>query len=763
MSCKGILRWAKVPAYGCALTVLSILLAATIASADSRGSGRAQVIDAYGKLPLSFEANQGQTDRQVKFLSYGRGYGVSLSATGAALWLEKPAETTGNRPQVLRLELQNASYGGGVVGEDRLPGRSNYFVGSDSRKWRTNIPMYARVRYKNVYPGVDLIYHGNNQQQLEYDFAVAPGADPGKIAVTFAGARGIELGRKGDLIVDLADGGKLVEHEPTVYQTVSGRRRLVRGQYVIKGGNGIGFRLAAYDRSRPLIIDPVLDYSTYVLTYLGNQNRINSSVGIAVDSAGEAYIVLNIIQSRETDGLRVAKLNADGSALVYLTDIFVANFHAGRARGSGIAIDREGNAYITGSVIPAVGTSGAPAGFPITPRAFQQSFQGRESGFVTKLDSGGSIVYSTYLAGSKGDEAHGIAVDRWGNAYVAGSASSSDFPTTSGAFQPGLAGVQNAFVSELNADGSNLVYSTYLGGSGSDVANGIAVDVRGKAYVVGFAGSADFPVTSRAFQSDLAGVQNAFVSKLSADGSHLVYSTYLGGSGQDTANAVTVGFSDNAYVTGTATSSDFPVTGGAFQTSLKGSSDAFIAKVNDRGSRLIYSTFLGGSSAESGLAIAADILGNAYVTGTSGASSDFPVTSDAIQSMPGGGQDAFVTVINDEGSDLLFSTYLGGSDDDVGGGIAIRQLGERDVDGDQGQDWNDGKDGWAGKGRKAERRRISIYLTGSTASADFPVTPGAYQTMLPACPPLTTCNNQPAFVAKIRLKAHVHGEGWNGE
>jgi hypothetical protein len=698
MSCKGILRWAKVPAYGCALTVLSILLAATIASADSRGSGRAQVIDAYGKLPLSFEANQGQTDRQVKFLSYGRGYGVSLSATGAALWLEKPAETTGNRPQVLRLELQNASYGGGVVGEDRLPGRSNYFVGSDSRKWRTNIPMYARVRYKNVYPGVDLIYHGNNQQQLEYDFAVAPGADPGKIAVTFAGARGIELGRKGDLIVDLADGGKLVEHEPTVYQTVSGRRRLVRGQYVIKGGNGIGFRLAAYDRSRPLIIDPVLDYSTYVLTYLGNQNRINSSVGIAVDSAGEAYIVLNIIQSRETDGLRVAKLNADGSALVYLTDIFVANFHAGRARGSGIAIDREGNAYITGSVIPAVGTSGAPAGFPITPRAFQQSFQGRESGFVTKLDSGGSIVYSTYLAGSKGDEAHGIAVDRWGNAYVAGSASSSDFPTTSGAFQPGLAGVQNAFVSELNADGSNLVYSTYLGGSG-----------------------------------------------------------------QDTANAVTVGFSDNAYVPGTATSSDFPVTGGAFQTSLKGSSDAFIAKVNDRGSRLIYSTFLGGSSAESGLAIAADILGNAYVTGTSGASSDFPVTSDAIQSMPGGGQDAFVTVINDEGSDLLFSTYLGGSDDDVGGGIAIRQLGERDVDGDQGQDWNDGKDGWAGKGRKAERRRISIYLTGSTASADFPVTPGAYQTMLPACPPLTTCNNQPAFVAKIRLKAHVHGEGWNGE
>jgi hypothetical protein len=662
---------------------------------------RSRLSEAYGKLPLSFEVNQGQTVPQVKFLSRGNGYNLFLTSNEAVLVLNKVI--AGRQSDVLKIRLTGANLEPQVTGEGELPGKSNYLLGSDPQQWRTNIVNYTKVKYDDVYPGIDMVYYGNGRQ-LEYDFVVAAGADPSSIKLSVDGARKMRLDERGDLVLSIG-GGEIRQAKPFVYQEVNGVKKEVAGQYVLCGKRQVGFKVAAYDKTKSLVIDPVLSYSTY----LGGSGA-DMARGIAVDRFGKAYVTgqtasLNFpttagaAQTAFGGGqdVFVTKLNEAGSALVYSTYLGGLNVEAGQ----GIDVDADGNAYVTGRTLS--------TDFPTTAGAFQPVFGGGgQDAFVTKLNPTGSgLVYSTYVGGLDVDISLGIAVGRFGNAYVTGSTESTNFPVTAGAVQPVFGGgIQDAFVTKLNETGSALAYSTYLGGSSVD--SGLSIAARfGSAYVTGSTLSSNFPVTAGAVQTTFGGTQDAFVTKLNETGSALAYSTYLGGSGGDTGQGIAVSIYGKAYVTGNTTSSNFPTTAGAFQPTRNGPSDAFVTKLNETGTALVYSTFLGGSGADSGQGIVVR-FGKVYVTGGT-TSSNFPVTADAIQATLGGGQDTFVTKLDVTGSALLLSTYLGGSDTESGHGIDVRSG--------------------------------NAYVAGNTSSLNFPTTTRAFQR--------ANAGGSDAFVSKI--------------
>jgi hypothetical protein len=710
-------------------------------SQQSAAPKHSVVEENYGKLPLSFELNQGQSNPQVKFQSRGSGYSLFLTDSSAVLALTKQDAANATlggsaakernaasvrqigKTDVVRMKLAGASNNMHVTGVDPLSGKANYFIGNDPAKWHSGVPTYAKVRYTDVYPGIDLVYYGN-QRQLEYDFVIAPGANPKPIRLQFAGAKKLKLTADGDLTVT-ATNGEIAFHKPVIYQVKNGKCQPVEGQFSLLAKNTVSFTLGQYDHMKPLVIDPVLIYSTY--------------------------------------------------------------FGTGLVAGA-IAVDGQGNTYLTGTSNLGL-TGGLSGGVPVTPGAFQMgnngevcpeaSCYGAPNAFITKLNSTGTaLIYSTYLGGSLGDYGLGIAVDSAGNAYVTGVANSTDFPVTAGAFQTtNKAGnldlsnssyvvtAPNAFITKLNPTGTVLVYSTYLGGSGvqfpyiglqnffpytfmgeqgatpppysavGDYATSISVDSSGSAYVTGMVNSTDFPVTSGAFQTannspglvppNLDIPSNAFVTKLNPSGTALVYSTYLGGSGiadsgstfGDSAYSIAVDGSGNAYVTGYAYSPNFPVTPGAFQpvnnSAATNGGNAFVTKINQTGTELLYSTHLGGSGNSGGLNdaghdIAVDSSGNAYVTGST-FSRNFPVTAGAFQTVNNAAANefalnAFVTKLNSSGTALLYSTYLGGSgggapgSGDSGSGIAVDSLGD-------------------------------AYVIGGTTSTNFPVTAGAFQTI----------------------------------
>src|SRR5437016_2944333 len=554
--------------------------------------------EAYGKLPVYFEANRGQTDAQVKFLSRGGRHVLFLTPTEAVLVLTTPPQaadekspTRGGKPgrleegtrTVLRMTFAGGNPMPRLAGLDELPGKVNYFIGDDAAKWRTNVPTYARVHYQDLYPGIDLIYYGN-PRQLEYDLVVRPGADPGRIVLGFQGADKLEVDADGDLVFHTA-GAAIRQRKPVIYQEVDGLRRDIAGGYVLRETRTVGFKVDTYDPSRPLIIDPVLFYSTYL--------------------GGSAQDV-----------------------------------------GNGIAVDTSGSAYVTG-----VTSSGlaATTSFPTTPGTLAPSYIGGSSdAFVTKLTTTGSaLVYSTYLGGSGSDFGFGIAVDGSGRAYVTGQTNSPGIATAL-AFQTSFGGVIDAFVARLNTAGAALDYLTYLGGTNADEGFAITLDSLGNAYVTGQTESANFPTTTGAFDPSLGGALDAFVTKVGPTGSALGYSTYLGGSSNDAGTGIPVDASFNAYVSGVTSSIDFP-TVNPIQASSGGSFDVFVTKVNPAGSGLVYSTYLGGSGFDEGTGIAVDSLPtpNAYVVGFT-SSTNFPTTMGAFQTTFGGGtSDAFVAKITE--------------------------------------------------------------------------------------------------------------------
>jgi hypothetical protein len=620
---------------------------------------------------------------------------------------------------VLRMRLRNANAAAKVTGLDELPGTSNYFIGNDPAKWRTNVPVYSKVKYEGIYSGIDLVYYGN-QQQLEYDFIVAPGADPRRIAFDIHGAKRIRQDERGELIFKVGE-EEIRWHKPVVYQERSGNRLEIAARYAITNKNQVRFEVAKYDAGRPLYIDPLI-YSTY----LGGKNN-DVGLGITVDSAGNAYITgytestdfptMNPSQSANGGGWDafVTKINAAGSALVYSTYLGGTNAD----KGCGIVVDSAGNAYVTGFTWS--------TNFP-TKNPLQPTFGGGNyDAFVAKINSSGSaLVYSTYLGGSGYDSGQGIAVDSAGNVYVTGGSTSTDFPTTPAAFQTvcnGGSGCNNygdTFVSKINPSGSALVYSTFLGGNDSDWGFGIALDISGNAYITGYTLSIDFPVTPGAFQTSFGGggrLYDAFITEINPEGSALVYSTYLGGSNADGGFGIAVNSSGNAYVTGFTRSTDFPTTLGAFQTQFGGGGgdgDAFVAKLNPAGSALVYSSYLGGSGAEDGYGITVDSAGNAYVTGVTG-STDFPTVSPLKKTLKSGDMDAFVTEVKPTGTGLFYSTYLGGRGDDSGQGIAVDSAG-------------------------------NVYVTGDTIAQNFP-TKNPLQ--------ITSGGNSDAFVTKLDVKPNT--------
>jgi hypothetical protein len=728
----------------------------------------ASIYSAYGKLPLTFEENQGQTDARVKFLSRGSGYTVFLTEDETTtLLLNAPAKEaagpperallakgtstpTGRRNAVVRLAPVGSNPHAEVEGLDLQTGRSNYFVGNDPARWRRNIPHYSRVGYRGIYPGVDLVYYGH-QGQLESDYVVAAGADPSQIALRVEGTKNIKLNSQGDLELKTSV-GLVTLLRPVAYQDVRGERQEISANYIQRGPNLIGIQVGSYDVEQPLIIDPVLAYSTYLG---GTANQFLFQV--AADSTGFAYVTgfttsadfptvtgsLNTTFPAGSHGMAfITKLKQDGSGLVYST------FLGGTAAISGnpsqaahaIGVDSSGNAYVAGGT----NTSDFPTVIPY------QSINRGGGAFVSKLDPNGqNLLYSTYLTGTGSDSPNAIAVDASGNAYVAGTTTSKDFPNTPAtAIQTTNkttgAQIGTVFLTRINtlAPGggmASLVYSTYLGGTVQESALGVAVDANANAYLTGFTSSPDFPGPSatggkpNGFQSSLKDVNGAaFVARIDTGTPNaLLYSTYLSGTANgfgnagDSGSAIALGPTGDAYITGISYATDFPLVGAIDSSSNTPFAKVVIARIDTTKSgtaSLIYSTYFGGTlnmvggtghGSDLGFGIKVDPTGNIYVAGTTN-SIDFPVTAGAPQSKRVGIQNAFMSQLNPTGSAVLFSTYLGGSNE-AAYSIAL-----------------DGA------------TPPNAFIAGVTFG-NFPVTAGAFQTS----DKVTGANNMDGFVAEL--------------
>lgn len=577
--------------------LVSLFVAASLGQTGGRRIETSAKV--FARRPLAFEVNQGQVRGRSDFLARGRGHTLLLNATQATLKMRDGVD--------LRMKLSGGNPDARPQAMDRLRGKMNYLTGRDSRAWRTGIPTFQKIQYKNVYPGIDVVYYGN-QDRLEYDFVVAPGADPGLIRLDFEGARHIEVEPAGGLVLETGV-GSVHQRPPTVYQIVHGVRREVLGHYVLNGKSEAAFALDAYDRQAPLIIDPVLEFSSY----FGDIND-DRGTGIAVDKDGYAYVV-GWSESPEDKNKKafVLKIDPSGKELVYGTLLG----GSGDDYGYGIALDAAGNACVTGRT--------SSKNFPIG-NGFLNDTTRISSGFVAKLNgSGDALMYSSYL---DSEEAAAIAVDEAGIMYVTGTARQ-DSPITANALQKIHGGSDDAFVMKIDpaAQGTDsLLYSTYLGGSLADSGAGIALDKDGNIYVTGKTVSPDFPVAN-ALQSRYHDGPDAFVAKINREGSAFFYSTYLGTDHWDAGNGIAVDTSGNAYVIGLTNSKVFPTTPGAYQrengggfcdvniSALRDCFDAFVAKLNPNGSALLYSTLLGGQLDQDGRAIAVDAAGNAYVTG----------------------------------------------------------------------------------------------------------------------------------------------------
>jgi hypothetical protein len=700
----------------------------------------------YGKAPIAFEPNLGQSDSQVKFLARADGYTLFLTPAETVFLLKgataeaKPGQVNSEAGAALRVRFLQANEAAPMQAAKELIGKVNYLRGKDPSGWHTDIPTFAEVVQRGVYPGIDVVYYGN-QRQLEYDFVVAPGANPRAIAFAFAGAENAKVDANGDLVISSPAGDVLIRRPLAYQQGQNGEREIVAANYTLRGAHHVSIKVGKYDKSRRLIIDPILEYSTYV----GGSN-IDGANAIAVAPDKTAFFAggtfstdfptehpLQPNHGGPDDLSRdafVAKISSDGSTLLYSTYLGgslddVAN---------GIAVDTFGQAYVVGTT--------HSKDFPVTPNAFNPSCGGDDAcgatwnpqgaivsnAFVAKLNTQGSgLVYSSYLGFYENVIGQAIAVDANQVVYVTGQVGPNITPTVpiippnvppppfispalaANAAQGAIGGVDDAYLAKISATGSSILYLTYLGGGNEDFAFGLTIDGNANAYLTGLAYSLDFPTTANAFQTANGGAGDAFMTKVNTNGGPFVYSTLVGGAGLDQGNGITVDSNGNAYVAGETSSPGLP--------SLRaygGQGDGFVAKFNPSlsgAASLVYFTYLGGSMADSANAIALDSNLNVYVTGST-VSADFPSVGAVFQPTYGGGNsDAFVTKIDPSGASIIYSSFLGGSNSDVGYGIAV--------------DTDD-----------------SAYVAGQTCSLDFPLANPEQK---------SSGGNCDAFVSKISI------------
>ncbi len=645
--------------------------------------------------PLSFEANVGQVEAPVHYLARASGYGVFLTPTEAVLVMQRPtipalpdslADPTASpsapfTEATLRLQFVGTEGGTAApVGRKPLPGQSHYFLGNDPTKWYAHVPQYAQVVYEDLYPGIDLVYYGR-AGQLEYDLVVAPGADPAAIELQVTGAETITMMPDGALRLETAV-GDVLQHPPVIYQEYDGVMHRIAGGFHLREANRVSFTIAAYDATRPLYIDPILSYASYVAS--------DGLYSLARDSGGNLYLTgaalpsfptVNAVQSQH-QGYRdafVSKLDPTGTTLLYATYLGGSRDDLGRD----LAVDAAGHAYVVGI--------SSSTDFP-TASAIQEKNAGSYDVFVAMLSpSGASLEYATYLGGSGEDgllRGLALALDAQGNAYLTGTTNSSDFPTRT-PLQATYGGAVDAFVAKIGSAGSALMYATYLGGTSSEYGGDLAVDDVGQAYVVGTSFSQDFP-TVNPLQPTLGGERDLFITKLTSDGGAMVYSTYLGGTAQDEGRGLTINADGQVYVTGHTHSTDYPVVH-PVQATVAGGADVIMSHLDAAGTSLVSSTYVGGKGQDKGIGIAVDASSQVYVTGSTG-SADFPITANAAQPTPGmAGVDAFVLKLPSTGETLLYATYLGGDGADAGQAIAVEGT-------------------------------HTAYVVGTTASSDFPRT-----------------------------------------
>jgi len=664
-----------------------------------------------GGLPLWFEVNQGQVDSPAQFIARGRDSEFLISPDAAQIILCKMTAPRTFSARAVRMQFVGANGGAQISGAEELSGKINYLVGSNPSHWQTGVATFARVLVGGLYPGVNLTYYGN-QRQLEYDLTVAPDADPGVIEIRFDGADKISIGSAGELVLNLGD-SEIRQPKPVIYQTANGSRKEISGGYKILDAHTVAFAVGDYNHSLPLVIDPILSYSTY---FGGSADDI--AWAVAVDTNGFLYVAGQTL-SANLGTVGAFQTNYAGGS--YIGDAFVAKFgytdtnliyctYLGGSQddlASALAVDSAGDVFLTGST----SSPNFPTNNALYPKILGHKYSGifyNANAFVAELNTNGSkLVYSTYLGGSgnvntgTGDYGTGIAVDSAGNAYVTGYTTSTDFPATNSLVYISsgvtntfnhLVGSFNAFLTKIGPGGTNLLYSTYFGGSYIDEALGIAVDVTGAACLVGSTDSPNFP-TNNPIQPYLGGTTNvdygynAFVAKFGPSGTNLIYSTFLGGTNNDFGYGVAVDSAGNAYVTGGTSSPNFPATAtnvaGLFNELTNNTSgfllttNAFLTKLGPKGTNLVYSAVFGGFGEDTGYGVAVDSAGEAFVTGAT-SSTNFPTlnTSGLLAATNSGNDDVFVTAFNTNGSALLYSVYLGGANNDFGYGLALDPAGD---------------------------------------------------------------------------------------
>ncbi len=616
--------------------------------------------DKDSPLPVFFVENRGQMDARIRYI---------IKRPEMTLYFMEGEIQVAISGKSLPIRLIGANLQSIIEGRMPMPGFANFFAGNDPAKWRTDIPLQGAVAYRNNWPGIDMIYSATGRK-LKSEFIVAPGVDTDPIRWSYGPEASARVREDGSLAIQLGN-DEFREDAPEIYQETSGKREPVSGSFHVFADGSVGFELGSYDRTRALVIDPVITYSTFV----GGSGQ-DSATAVASDASGNPVIAgwtsstdlpAIGVKTKNAGGVDafVAKMTAYGNQVVYCTYLG----GTGDDRAFAVAVDKSGNAYVTGWT--------GSSNFPVFG-ALQAKFGGGRDAFVTKLNpAGNALLYSTYLGGTGYDAGNGIAVDGLGSAYITGDTSSANFPLL-GAFQTARGGQQDAFVAKLSPAGNALAYSTYLGGANEDHGAAITVDAAGSAYVTGGTYSHNFPVAG-ALQAVSGGNQDAFVTKFAPNGKTLVYSTYLGGSAgtpglPESGNGIAIDSLGSAYVAGVTSSTNFPTTAGAFQTNNSGgNTDGFVAKLNPAGNSLIYSTYLGGTSVDAAHAIAVDLAGNAYVVGQT-ASLDFP-TLRPYQAGNHGSYNAFFTKLSSSGAALIHSTYLGGGGSDSANGVAVDYLG----------------------------------------------------------------------------------------